>query len=268
MSLVALLLGLARFLPLETATALIRSLTIGWLLLRPDYRAECCRNYELVSRQRDVFFWIRNAWAVGRNAALMTRLGTRQAEKIIDSAAVHYHNDSAGYLERNLHTAMASFHFGLWEFLPGFFVHRGKRVQLITGKQRDQGLGRLLGRLRRRAGAILAEDLRQVLRSSGSPGITGFMLDNTSRGGATWVECEGFRVRLPVLGFRIAGDGLVTVFSRLERGRLRIDIYPPGDERAAVAALLEQVSARPEQWVWWGKAGAIEPLPVAQARVN
>jgi hypothetical protein len=67
-------------------------------------------------------------------------------------------------------------------------------------------------------------------------------------------------VRLPDIGFKLAardGEGLVPAFASLQRGRVRVDVYPPGDENAAARALLEQVRKRPDEWVWWGKAGAI-----------
>jgi hypothetical protein len=39
---------------------------------------------------------------------------------------------------------------------------------------------------------------------------------------------------------------------------MRVDVYPAGDEQSAARALLDQVRQHPEEWVWWGKAGAIQ----------
>jgi len=107
----------------------------------------------------------------------------------------------------------------------------------------------------------MAKSIRQAIKARDRSSITGFMLDNTSQGTQTWTECDGVRVRLPEIGFKLAardGGGLVPAFARLQCGRVRVDVYPPGDEHAAARALLEQVRQHPEEWVWWGKAGAIQ----------
>ncbi len=106
----------------------------------------------------------------------------------------------------------------------------------------------------------MAKGVRPAIKAATGASITGFMLDNTSQGSQTWAEWDGVRMRLPDIGFRLAareGAGLVTAFARFERGRIRVDIYPPGNEQASVRALLEQVREHPDDWVWWGKAGAI-----------
>ena len=106
----------------------------------------------------------------------------------------------------------------------------------------------------------IARGIRQAVKAAGASSVTGFMLDNTSQGTQTWVECGGFRLRLPDIGFKLAarqGVGLAPAFARLQRGRVAVDVYPPGDERGAARALLDQVRKYPEEWVWWGKAGAI-----------
>ena len=106
----------------------------------------------------------------------------------------------------------------------------------------------------------MAKGIRHAIKVGDGPAITGFMLDNTSQGTQTWTECDGVKLRLPDIGFRLAarkGRQLAPAFARLDRGRMRVDVYPAGDERAAARALLEQVRLHPEEWVWWGKAGAI-----------
>jgi lauroyl/myristoyl acyltransferase len=155
---------------------------------------------------------------------------------------------------------MASFHFGLWEYLPQVFSRSGRRVTLAVGEQRDPALGRQLSDLRRSAGVSMAKGIRKAIKARDRSSITGFMLDNTSQGTQTWTECDGVRVRLPDIGFKLAardGEGLVPAFARLQHGRVRVDVYPPGDEHSAARALLEQVRKYPDEWVWWGKAGAI-----------
>jgi lauroyl/myristoyl acyltransferase len=107
----------------------------------------------------------------------------------------------------------------------------------------------------------MARGIRQAIRAGKGPSIIGFMLDNTSQGTQTWAECDGVKVRLPDIGFKLAarrGVRLAPAFARLDRGRMRVDVYPAGDEQAAAGALLDQVRQHPEEWVWWGKAGAIQ----------
>jgi lauroyl/myristoyl acyltransferase len=156
---------------------------------------------------------------------------------------------------------MASYHFGLWEYLPKVFSRSGCRVTLAVGEQRDPALAAELRDLRSSGAVAVATGIRQAIKSGCEPSITGFMLDNTSQGTQAWAEWDGVRMRLPAIGFRLAareGRGLMPAFAWLERGRLRVEVYPPGDERAALRALLEQVRERPDEWVWWGKAGALQ----------
>ena len=106
----------------------------------------------------------------------------------------------------------------------------------------------------------MAKGVRQAIRVRAKASVTGFMLDNTSQGTQAWTGCDGVRIRLPDIGFKLAardGGGLVPAFARLHQGRVRVDVYPPGNEQAAARALLDQVRQHPEEWVWWGKAGAI-----------
>jgi lauroyl/myristoyl acyltransferase len=254
----AALLALVRSLPLEAAVVLTRLVAVAYLLARPDYRAEIGRNYRLVTGQEPGWFWLRNAWTIGRNLALMARTGSKRAELQIDRARVYAQNQAVLLLERNLHTAMASFHFGLWEFLPGWFARAGRPVQLVVGRQRGKVLAWLLERLRRSDRVAVGGSLKTAAAARGRPGISGFMLDNTSQGGETWTEAGGLRVRMPALAFRFGSGAVQTAFARLERGRVRVDLYPAGSERVAAEALLEQVRAHPEEWVFWAKDGAVQ----------
>ncbi|MFO7652017.1 MAG: hypothetical protein R6X13_11840 [bacterium] len=256
----AALLVLARALPPEAAVGLCRCLVLAYLLLRPDYRAECGRNYRLVTGRRPGLFWIRNAWTVGRNLALMARLGTRSAETMVDRATVSSQNQAVTPLEQNLHTTMATYHFGLWELLPGWFARAGRPVQLVVGRQRGAAFAGLLARLRGRAGVAVEPGLRAARTRREGPGITGFMLDNTSQGGEAWAAVGGLRLRMPALAFRFGQGILQTAFARLDRGRLHIDVYRAGNENEAAAALLEQVRAHPEEWVFWAKDGAVQEI--------
>jgi lauroyl/myristoyl acyltransferase len=261
MSLPGAALALVRALPDSPAVLLSRAIVLLYLALRPDYRREIRRNFRIIMGKDSRWFWVRNGWRLGMNLALMARVGDRTGDEIIDRATVCGETLTRQSLERELHVAMASFHFGLWEYLPQVFSRNGCRVLLAVGEQRDPGLGRQLSALRRSGGVSMARGIRQAIRAGKGPSIIGFMLDNTSQGTQTWAECDGVKVRLPDIGFKLAarrGVRLAPAFARLDRGRMRVDVYPAGDEQAAAGALLDQVRQHPEEWVWWGKAGAIQ----------
>ena len=261
MSLPGVALALVRALPDRPAALLSRAVVLLYLVLRPDYRREIRRNLRIIMGKDNRWFWARNGWRLGRNLALMAKVGGRTGDAIIDRALVCGENLTRQSLERELHVAMASFHFGLWEYLPQVFSHDGCRVTLAVGDQRDPELGRRLSALRRSGGVDVARGIREAVKAGDGPSITGFMLDNTSQGAQAWTEYDGVRLRLPDIGFRLAarrGGRLAPAFARLERGRMRVDVYPAGDEQSAARALLDQVRRHPEEWVWWGKAGAIQ----------
>jgi len=261
MSLPGIALALVRALPARPAAFLSRTFVLLYLALRPDYRQEIRRNLRIITGKDSRWFWVRNGWRLGLNLALMTRAGSRAGDALIDRAAVCGENHIRDRLERELHVAMASFHFGLWEYLPRVFGRSGNRVTLAIGEQRDPALGKQVSSLRRSGSVTVAKGIKQVIKAGEESSITGFMLDNTGQGTQVWTEWNGVRLRLPGVGFRLAahrGDGLVPAFARLEQGRIQVDVYPPGDERAAARALLVQVRRHPEEWVWWGKAGAIQ----------
>jgi lauroyl/myristoyl acyltransferase len=260
MSLPGVALALVRALPSSPAAFLSRTIVLLYLALRPDYRREIRHNLRIIMGKDSRWFWLRNGWRLGSNLAVMAKVGSRTGDALVDRAVVYGENLSHQVLERELHATMASFHFGLWEYLPRVFSRDGCRVWLAVGEQRDRVLHRQLSCLRRSRRVTMARGVRQAIKAGEEPAITGFMLDNTSQGTQTWTECDGIRMRLPDIGFKLAarkGGRLAPAFARLQRGRVRVDVFPPGDERAAVRALVEQVRQHPEEWVWWGKAGAI-----------
>lgn len=262
MSLPRAALVAARALPAEPAVAVVRLLVLTYLLLRPDYRAEIRANFRLVCGRDDPWFWVRNGWRVGRNLAIMARIGTGQTDAIVDRAMIYMDNFSRRILEQNLHTAMVSFHFGLWELLPKVFARRGVDVAVASGRQRDRGLALELGRLRRLDSVVEADSPGSLVRRMRSRGLTGFMLDNTSQGRQEWFEAGGVRLRLPVAAFRLAsrvGVRFAAISGFFEGGRLRVEVGCAEDESEAAAMLLRTVRRRPEEWVFWGKAGAVLP---------
>jgi lauroyl/myristoyl acyltransferase len=261
MSLPGVALALVRALPSRPAALLSRTIVLLYLALRPDYRREIRRNLRIITGKESRWFWVQNGWRLGSNLAVMAKMGSRAGDALVDRAIVYGENLSHRTLERELHATMASFHFGLWEYLPRVFSHGGRRVSLAIGEQRDRVLGEQLSCLRRSRRVTMAKGIRQAIRADGESSVTGFMLDNTSQGTQTWSECDGVRMRLPDIGFKLAarkGGRLTPAFARLQRGRVRVDVYSPGDEQAAVRALLDQLLQHPEEWVWWGKAGAIQ----------
>jgi len=262
----ALALTLIRALPTSPAVFLSRTILLVYLLLRPDYRAEIRVLYRLVCKRDSRWFWVRNAWCVGRNLALMARLDRPSVATVVDSARVCRDNGSNCLLEQELHTTMASFHFGTWELLPGVYAREGLPVRLVTGRQTDGKLAAQLERLRAGSGVSLARSLREVLGATNEPGVSGFMLDNTSRGEQVEVEADGIVVRMPSAAFKLSrrrGNGVVPAFIRLERSRLEVTTYPAGNEREVALSLLEQVRQHPEEWVFWAKAGAFRSAEAA-----
>jgi hypothetical protein len=75
------------------------------------------------------------------------------------------------------------------------------------------------------------------------------------------VRVGDLSIRVPDIGFRMAErrqTKMMPIAGRLERGRLMVRVGRPGTRQQVVAALLEEVRQRPEEWVAWGKEGAVE----------
>ena len=256
-----LALMLVRALPASPSLLLSRFLVFSYLLFRLDYRKEIRRNYRLICGRDSRWFWLRNAWCLGRNLSLMASIGTRRGQHVIDKTVVCGDNHWWLQLEQELHAVMASFHFGAWEFLPQVIARLGVPVGLGVGAQRDAKLQQQLRRFRTGTAVRVERGLLSIRREMEQTGVTGFMLDNTSRGRRTVVTVDDVNFALPNLPFRIArsrGMGLAPAFCRFGHGRVRVRVYPPGDEEGAVRALLREVRAHPEEWVFWAKAGAVE----------
>ncbi|MFO7675400.1 MAG: hypothetical protein R6X12_03680 [bacterium] len=257
MSLPALALTLVRALPVSPAVLLARLAVLAYLLFSRSARVETGRNHRILFGRERVFFWVENGWQVGRNLALMARQDGRQGQFLIDKAEVSGDNQIQQSMEQLLHMTMASFHFGAWEFLPAVFRARGHLVALAVGRQADRAFDRRLRGTRTRPGVRLIRGAAELV--AGRSGLVGFMLDNTSRGRMVLAEADGVRMRMPGPAFRLAGrTGVVPLFCSFERGRLRVRVYPAGDAGHALRCLLAEVRRRPADWVFWGKAGALE----------
>ncbi len=266
MSLPSAGLLLVRALPVEIAIFLCRLLVIFYLILRGDYRREIGQNYYTIFLRHRPFFWLTNAWMVGRNLALMAKVDTGFGKKVIDRALFYQENDyKSERREDKAHTVMASFHFGLWEFLPRVYAKIGYSVGVMVERQRDRTLDRVFTRLRQARGVILIHRARDVVERVQGPGVTGFMLDNTSSGKTTsGVSADdGVVLEIPKLPFvtgKIAGWGVTPVFGYWNRGRLMIRVFGRSEEDGCVSALLKLVKERPAEWIFWGKAGRIRGI--------
>lgn len=285
MSAIALALTLVRALPASPARLLARLLLLFWVGFKPSCRAEIRANYRAIFGHDRPWFWVANAWRLGGNLCLMAQARSSRVRFLIDKAGVSGDNNYQQYMARNMQVVMASFHLGLWEFLPRVFRGRGHPVAVAVGRQRDLVLGRALDRLRSDDGISYLrgakEILRHCLRSVGcadrdsetgrrKPPLVGCMLDNTSRGKMTRAEAGGVRMRLPELPWRISESirrvtgycfppgqtGVMPLFCTLERNRLRVRVYPPGDPGYALGCLLAEVRRSPADWVFWGKGEA------------
>ncbi len=261
MSLASVALTLVRALPARPARALAQLLVILYLWLRPRYRHEIRTNCELVLGAAPSRFWFQNARRVGQNLAAMAKASSAWGKALIDTAVIQWENHHGQRLERELHSVMVSFHFGVWEYLPQVFAARGFAVRLAIGKQQDRALQKQLAAQRASGGVRLLRTLRELLRLPDRPTLSGFMLDNTSQGSQRWVVLDRLAVRLPTVPFRLAErtkTRVIPLFARLERGRLCVEVAEAGDEPAVVRSLLARVRRYPLDWVWWGKAGALK----------
>ncbi|MEO0073488.1 MAG: hypothetical protein ABIK43_02345 [candidate division WOR-3 bacterium] len=261
MSVLGFALLFVRVLPAELAVTLARCLVILYLLFRRDYRREITRNLLILCNRKDSFFWIRNGWNVGRNLALMAGIGTRRCDQLIDRAEVRCDNSTRCLLEQELQIAMFSCHFGLWEFLPLVFARAGYTIGVLTGKQGDRTLSQVVPRLRGQRNIRLLSHYDDVWRCLRGCTIIGFLVDNTRRGGQSWISVDGLHIRVPQVGFRLAKQNqmfMVPVWGFLERGRLRVCVGRSGEGTDVVAQLLDQVRRRPQEWILWGKNGALE----------
>jgi lauroyl/myristoyl acyltransferase len=256
----ALALRLTRALPASAAVGLSRILVLAYLALRPDYRREIRANLRIVVGRDDPWFWVRNAWHVGRNLGLMAGMGRGRTRELVDNAAIRWDNEAVLVMERDLHTLMASFHYGAWEFLPMVFQRQGESVAVATAAQRDPDLGQLLDGLRRGSGVTEVRTARDLLGRVGDPGLTGFVLDNTGRGPSCRAQAGDVEVRMPEVGFELARrlrTQVVPVFCTVGRDGLEVRVHAPGGPDAAARALLEEVRACPEEWVFWAKDGVL-----------
>lgn len=277
MALFIAVLILVRILPTEPGVFLVRLFTLFYLAVRPDYRREINTNYRLIFGCSRRWFWVRNGWRVGRNLALMVKIGTKVADKLVDRGQIYWENRIESRVIRKKEPSfMASFHFGLWELLPQLFVRRWGNVAVLVSEQRNRMVNFFLQRWRRSNKVSLVFQIKYLLRQRSKTGITGFMLDNTSQGQQFLVELpgavEGRRLRfwLPTAPFQIARywanrrggkeKGVVPVFGYLWRGRFVVRVFPAGDEINALQALLTMVRKMPEEWIFWGKSGAVQEV--------
>ncbi len=278
MMLISAILTTVRILPPELAVLFVRLILLIYLTVRGDYRREINTNYRVIFGQNRRWFWVRNAWRVGRNLALMAKIGTNFAQELIDRVLVCGENSyiKSRSREQELHMLMASFHFGMWEYLPQIFARWTDSVAVVVSEQRNPVLDFWLRRLRTGHGVKLIFQISQFFRRLSSPGITGFMLDNTSRGRARWIQLAGrldssrLMFRVPALPFqvltrsanegKVAVKGVVPVFGYLRQGRLVVRVFPAGDEANAIRALFTMIREMPEEWIFWGKAGAVQRL--------
>ncbi|MEN9979957.1 MAG: hypothetical protein ABIK38_06430 [candidate division WOR-3 bacterium] len=262
MNLLSAVLLLVRGLPLELAIAVARIFTVIYLFFRHDYRREIEINQRLLLGSRNRWFWLRNGWCIGRNLALMAKLGTPAGNKLIDSAVIYRENIDDGSVQTGGQSAwiMASFHFGVWEFLPGIYRGHGQDVAVIVGDMHDKRFNLMVRRLRSKTGIKVINRARMLIEQLRRPGITGFMLDNTARGTRIQIVLDGVTFRIPALPFafgRRRGCGVIPVFCYWDHGRLRVRVFEPEGPEGCIRALVQMVRERPAEWIFWGKAGAV-----------
>lgn len=259
--LLGLTLFLLRALPFDIALLLSRSILILYLIIRKDYREEILANYRVIFGNSRKWFWLKNAWYLGRNFTLMARIGTRKGFELIDRVVIYAENNQCLMSNTQPHI-MVSYHFGLWEFLPHIFATQKALVVVVVSRQRNPLVEKSLHTIRTSTPGIKIVTNMKSLYAAYShhpSSLLGFVLDNTGQGKQMCLEAEGIVMRVPALPFQLGRyfKGTIPVFSYLENGRLTVKIFPPGDGANALRALIHLVRQHPEEWVFWGKAGAL-----------
>ena len=72
---------------------------------------------------------------------------------------------------------------------------------VIAGRQRDTAVGLQLDRIRRTRGVQMASGIQSVVAALRRPGISGFIMDNTSQGRQEWADEGTCGFRMPALPF-------------------------------------------------------------------
>lgn len=134
-------LGLIRSLPLSLARAASRLILLLYLALAPAVRREINLNYHRVFARYRRWFWIRQAWRLGGNLALMSRLGRPGFDNTLDKTRIIGENMLEQIMLGDKSVIVLSLHYGAWELLPQIFARRGYQVCVGAGRQQDNQFG-------------------------------------------------------------------------------------------------------------------------------
>jgi KDO2-lipid IV(A) lauroyltransferase len=170
-------------------------------------------------------------------------------------------------------------HYGNWELLGASHVLTGFPLSVVVRPLDDPVLGRVVARLRERAGVeqiAKRRGLREVLEALRRGRTVGVLLDqNASRAEGVFVPFFGLPAStskaLALISLR-SGAPVVPAFIRRQRdGRHRVEIEPAlpvppdGDVVAYTATftLAIEAAARraPEQWFWMHRRWKTRPAP-------
>jgi lauroyl/myristoyl acyltransferase len=261
MSILAASLGLVRALPAGLAGLAGRLIVLCYLVVFPRVRREIERNHVRVFGQRRAGFWLRQAWRLGANLALMSRSGHPSLDKLLDNARIDGENILEQIMLRNERAVVLSLHYGVWELLPETFARRGYQVCVGAGSQLDARFGTEILQLRTQHGVRYTDSLDEMREALKSGSLVGFAVDNTSRGRG--VGCSsvwpGFEVlRTPFVLAQEQGAALVPVLMRREGRQLSAKVGLPvrSPEEFGNWARRE-IATHPEDWVFWGKREAV-----------
>jgi len=263
-SILAISLGLTRALPDELATWACRALLLLYLFVTPGVRREIALNLhrlfpELSANGHHSFrlFWMRQAWRLGANLALMVRIGRPALNKLLDNAVINGENIVEQIMLQKGRVVVLSLHYGLWELLPQVFAHRGYPVCVGMGELRDRAFAERLMELRGSHSVTMTESLADMRQAVRKGSLVGFVLDNTSR--TRGLACDAFApglsvLRTPFALARAEQAQLVPMFIYQDRNVLRVEVQAPvASEQEFGLRARELVRRRPEDWVFWGK---------------
>jgi lauroyl/myristoyl acyltransferase len=234
-----------------------RLLVLVYLAASPESRQEIGRNYRRVFGCNGRRFWLKQAWRLGGNLALMSRIGQRSLDKWLDRTRFSGDNILEQIMLRERKAIVLSLHYGLWELLPQVFARRGYQACVGLGGQFDREFGNSLLQLRAGHGVRMTESIAEMRRAARAGQLVGFALDNTSR--TRGVECDtiwpGFRLlRTPFALARAERAVLVPMFMFQDGDHPRVEICEPvASAREFGTQARRMIEARPEDWLFWGK---------------
>jgi len=178
-------------------------------------------------------------------------------------------------------------HFGNWELLGAYLVHRGIPLQVVGTALQDPRLDELLVDARNGAGytnIARGKDTKEVLRVLQKGGVLGMLIDQDTRVAGVFVDFFGIPAHTPTGPVQLARKydvPIVPIFLwRREDLTYQLECFPPlelvrSDDAAADLAVNtrkcseiyeKMIRQHPEQWVWMHKRWKTRPKGEKKAK--